>query len=101
MPPVQPIDLVALSAVVLGCLIVLIPIAGFTARLAIKPITEALARSREGSTERETIQLLERRMALIEQEVHGISEMRADLARVIEELDFQKQLTRGQTPDSR
>lgn len=98
---VEPIDVVALSAVVLGCLIVLIPIAGFTARLAIKPITEAMARSREGSAERETVRMLERRMALIEQEVHGISEMRADLTRVIEELDFQKQLSRGQAPESR
>jgi hypothetical protein len=95
MPTVLPIDVVALAAVVMGCLIVLIPIAGFTARVAIKPITEALARNREGGTDRETIRLLERRMALIEQEVHGITEMRADLTRVIEELDFQKQLTKG------
>lgn len=101
MPTVLPIDVVALAAVVLGCMIVLIPIAGFTARVAIKPITEALARNRESGTDRETIQLLERRMALIEQEVHGISEIRADLSRVLEEIDFQKQLVRGQAPDSR
>lgn len=95
MPTVMPIDLVALSAVVLGCLIVLIPIAGFTARLAIKPITEAIARSRENPTDGETVRLLERRLALLEQEVHGIADMRADLSRVIEEIDFQKQLSRG------
>jgi hypothetical protein len=95
MPPVMPIDLVALSAVILGCLIVLIPIAGFTARLAIKPITEAIARSRDNPTDRETMRLLERRLALLEQEVHGIADMRADLSRVIEEIDFQKQLSRG------
>jgi hypothetical protein len=95
MPPVMPIDLVALSAVILGCLIVLIPIAGFTARLAIKPITEAIARSRDNPTDRETMRLLERRLALLEQEVHGIADMRADLSRVLEEIDFQKQLTRG------
>jgi hypothetical protein len=95
MPPVMPIDLVALSAVILGCLIVLIPIAGFTARLAIKPITEAIARSRDNPTDRETMRLLERRMALLEQEVHGIADMRADLSRVIEEIDFRKELSRG------
>ncbi|HSJ05912.1 MAG TPA: hypothetical protein VK936_04365 [Longimicrobiales bacterium] len=95
MPTVMPIDVVALSAVILGCLIVLIPIAGFTARLAIKPITEAIARSRENPTDRETVRLLERRLALLEQEVHGIADMRGDLSRVIEEIDFQKQLSRG------
>jgi hypothetical protein len=95
MPTVMPVDLVALSAVVLGCLMVLIPIAGLTARFAIKPISEALSRSREGSVDRDTIRMLERRMALLEQEVHGIGEMREDLSRVLEELDFQKQLQQG------
>jgi hypothetical protein len=93
MPTVLPVNLVALSAVILGCLMVLIPIAGLTARFAIKPITEALARVREGSTERETVQLLERRMALLEQEVHSVTELRGDLVRVLEELEFTKQLT--------
>jgi hypothetical protein len=90
---VMPVDLVALSAVILGCLMFLIPIAGLTARFAIKPIAEALARSQSGSIDRETVQLLERRLALIEQEVHGLSELRGDLARVLEEMEFQKQLT--------
>jgi hypothetical protein len=94
MPTVMPVDLVALSAVILGCLMVLVPIAGFTARFAIKPITEAIARARESGTDRETVQLLERRMALLEQEVHSVTELRSDLVRVLEELEFQKQLTR-------
>jgi hypothetical protein len=98
MPTVMPVDLVALSAVILGCMMFLIPIAGLTARFAIKPISEALARNREGSVDRETIHMLERRMALLEQEVHGIGEMREDLSRVLEELDFQKQLLQGGEP---
>jgi hypothetical protein len=98
MPTVMPVDLVALSAVILGCMMFLIPIAGLTARFAIKPISEALARNREGNTDRETIRMLERRMALLEQEVHGIGEMREDLSRVLEELDFQKQLLQGGEP---
>lgn len=92
MPVVQPVDLVALSAVILGCLSFLIPIAGLTARFAIKPITEAIARAREGSIDRETVQLLERRLALLEQEVHGVAELRAELNRTLEELEFHKQL---------
>lgn len=95
MPTVMPVDLVALSAVILGCLTVLIPIAGLTARFAIKPIAEALARAREGTSDRETVQLLERRLALLEQEVHGVSELRGDLVRVLEELEFQKQLKKS------
>jgi hypothetical protein len=90
---VMPVDLVALSAVILGCLMFLIPIAGLTARFAIKPITEALTKSQSGNIDRETVQLLERRLALIEQEVHGLSELRGDLGRVLEEMEFQKQLT--------
>jgi hypothetical protein len=92
---VLPVDLVALTAVILGCLMFLIPIAGLTARFAIRPITEALGRMSSGHADRETLQLLERRMALLEQEVHGIGEVRAQLSRVIEELEFQKQLEHG------
>ncbi|MGH7446527.1 MAG: hypothetical protein ACRELT_03140 [Longimicrobiales bacterium] len=94
MPTVMPVNLVALSAVVLGCLMFLIPIAGLTVRFAIKPIAEALARGRDDTGERATVQLLERRMALLEQEVHSISELRGDLVRVLEELEFNKQLTK-------
>jgi hypothetical protein len=94
MPTVLPVDLVALSAVVLGCLMLLIPIAGVTARFAIKPIASALAQAREGTIDRETIQLLERRLALLEQEVHGTVELRAELSRVLEELQFHKELGR-------
>lgn len=92
---VMPIDLVALSAVVLGCLMFLIPIAGLTARFALKPITEALGRGRDTSADREALALLERRLSLLEQEVHSIGDMRADVSRLIQELEFHKQLTEG------
>lgn len=94
MPTVLPVDLIGLTAVILGCMMFLIPIAGLTARFAFKPIAEALGRARDGTNERETMQLLERRMALLEQEVHSIGELRGDLVRVLEELEFNKQLTR-------
>jgi hypothetical protein len=92
MPPVDPINVVALAAVVLGCLTVLIPVAGLTLRYAIKPVSEALGRSREGRDDAQTVHLLERRVALLEQEVHNMTEMRADIVRLIEEVEFQKQL---------
>ena len=95
MPVVQPIDIVALAAVILGCLSFLIPIAGLTARFAIKPIVEAMKMGREGSLDRQSVQLLERRLALLEQEVHGVTEMRAELSRVREEIDCRNQLTQS------
>jgi hypothetical protein len=90
--PVEPINLTAITAVVMGLLVVLIPIAGVTLRFAIKPITESVARLRESGVEREKIDLLERRMALLEQELHGLGGMREDLARALEETEFQRQL---------
>jgi hypothetical protein len=89
---VMPIDLVALTAIVLGCLMFLIPIAGLTLRYAIKPITDAMKKSNLEGADRETILMIERRMSLLEQEVHGMAEVRDDLRRVLEELEFRNQL---------
>lgn len=93
---VEPIDIVALTAVILGCLMFLIPIAGLTARFALKPITEALAKGREGGVDREALQLLERRLSLLEQEVHSVGDMRGEVTRLVQELEFHKQLAEGQ-----
>jgi hypothetical protein len=92
MGPFEPMDLTVLVSVVMGTLMFLIPIAAFSVRFTIKPIVEALAKAREGNNDREMLQLLERRMALLEQEVHGVSELRADLVRVLDEMEFQKKL---------
>jgi hypothetical protein len=89
---VMPVDLVGLTAVILGCLMLLIPIAGLTARFAIKPIAEALAMKTGSGADGDAIQLLERRLALLEQEVHGLAAARSDLTALIEELEFRKQL---------
>ena|SRR3989304_1983069 len=89
---VMPVDLTAIVAIVMGMLVVLIPIAGLTARFAIKPITESLARLRQGNMDRQTVELLERRMSLLEQELHGMGGMREDVSRLLEEVEFQRQL---------
>lgn len=89
---VDPVDLNSLVAIVMGMLVVLIPIAGLTLRFAIKPITESVAKLRDSGMEREKVALLERRMALLEQELHGMDGIREDLARVLEEAEFQRQL---------
>lgn len=95
---VLPVDLTAIVAIVMGLLVVLIPIAGLTARFAIKPITESIARMREGSIDRNTIQMMERRIALLEQEVHGLGGMRDDVSRLLEEIEFQRQLQAPKQP---
>lgn len=95
---VLPVNLVALVAVVMGCLAFLIPIAGVTARFALKPMAEAIARMRESGATRETIQLLERRMALLEHEQQSVSDIRKDMERLVQALDFQTQLAKPDAP---
>jgi hypothetical protein len=97
MPPALPIDLTAIIGVFMGTLIVLIPVAGLTARFAFKPIVESLARFRESSNKGEVIEMLERRMALLEQEVQNVTGIREEMGRLVEELEFQRRLN---TPGS-
>lgn len=92
---ILPVDLVGLVAVVMGTLMFLIPIAGVTARFALKPMAEAIARMRESGTTNETIGLLERRLALLEQEQQSMMDLRQEMERLTEALEFQKQLTAG------
>ena len=89
---VLPVDLVAIVGIGMSMLVLLIPITGWTVRFAIKPITEAIAKMREGASDRQAFELMERRIALLEQELHGLGGMREDVSRVLEELEFQKQL---------
>lgn len=69
---VMPIDLTAVISVIMGISVVLIPVIGLTARFALKPTVEALARIFEGRGRDETILMLERRVALLEQQVDAM-----------------------------
>ena len=89
---VMPIDLTAIVGIIMGMLVVLIPIAGLTARFAFKPIAESMAKLRQGSMDRQVVEILERRLTLLEQEVHGLGGMREDVSRLLEEAEFQRQL---------
>ncbi|HET8653900.1 MAG TPA: hypothetical protein VFL93_00105 [Longimicrobiaceae bacterium] len=86
---VQPIDLTAIVAIVMGSLTILIPVAGITARFALKPVAESIARMREGQAASQTTALLERRVALLEQQLQG---MESTVGRLEDEHDFQRQL---------
>jgi hypothetical protein len=90
---VTPLDPRELWAMIMATLVVLIPLVGFTVRFATRPI--AAAKLREDSQDRQVTEMLERRVALLEQELQSLDGAREELARVLEEVDFQRQL---QTP---
>ncbi len=81
--------LIPLVAVVLGCLIILIPVAGLTARFALKPIMEAFANYRSTQGDSQRVALLERRLALIEEQTHS---QERTLGRLTEDAEFRRQL---------
>lgn len=76
-------------AIFLGMMVVLIPIAGLTARFALRPVMEALTKYREVAGQNEAQQLLERRVALMEEQLHGIDRSIRELG---EASDFHRQL---------
>jgi hypothetical protein len=89
-----PEILIPLVLGTLGILTVLIPIAGLTARFALKPIVEAIARMKEvqaGATGRE-LNVLEQRVALLEQQYQALD---STVERISEIKDFDRQLTAG------
>lgn len=82
-------ELIGLTAVIMGGLAVIIPIAGITARIALKPIAEAMARMRELRGGEETVHLLERRMSLMEEQ---LGSMDRSLRVLVEDADFRRRL---------
>lgn len=95
-----PVELVPLAGIIMGSLIVLIPVAGLTARFAMKPIVESMAKLRQASNQGEAVGMLERRITLLEKEVQNLTGIREDLGRLVEEMEFQRQLMpRPKTPE--
>ena len=88
-PPIMPIDLTALLSVFMGISIVLIPVIGLTARFALKPTVEALSRFFDRRGDDETISILERRMALMEQQIESIE---GNVDRLVEMNEFHHEL---------
>ncbi len=89
--------IVPVVAIVLGSLMVLIPVAGFTARFAFKPIVESMARLRELQASSPTggdVRQLEQRVAAIEHQLEG---MDTSLQRLVEAKEFDRQLQSGRS----
>ncbi len=86
---ILPIDITGLVAVILGISIFLVPVIGLTARFALKPTVEALSRFFEHKGLDETVQILERRMALMEQQMEALE---SGVKRIEEAEDFRRAL---------
>jgi hypothetical protein len=86
---VLPIDLTAIIAVIMVFSIVLIPIIGLTARFALKPTVEALAKIFEKQGTDEGLRILERRIALLETE---LDTLQTGMQRLEEVSSFDRQL---------
>lgn len=86
---VMPIDLEAIIAIVMGISIILIPVAGLTARFALKPTVEALARLFEHRGLEETVDILERRLGFLETRMES---MDTSLQRLADAVEFDSEL---------
>lgn len=95
--PIEPVDLVGLVAVIMGVSVVLIPVIGLTARFALKPTVEALSKFFDHRGNQEVVSLLERRMALLEQQVEMVE---SSVNRLGEAQDFDRQLGGGSSTPS-
>ena len=86
---IQPIDLTALLSVFMGISIVLVPVIGLTARFALKPTVEALSRFFDKKGSDEAVSILERRIALMEQQLESIA---SSVQRLAEAAEFDQKL---------
>ena len=89
---VMPINLTAIIGTIMGISIVLIPVIGLTARFALKPVVEALSKVFEGRGTEESLQIMERRLGLMEAQIEGID---ASMKRLVEASSFDAQLRSG------
>lgn len=95
---ILPIDLVALVSVILGISIVLIPVIGLTARFALKPTVETLGRFFEHRGLDESVHIMERRMALMEQQIETLE---GTVKRLSEVTEFHRALESGRSEAAR
>lgn len=89
---VLPIDLTEIVAIVMGLSVVLIPIAGLTARFALKPLVESLSKVNEVRGVEETVAITERRVALLEQQLEA---MESTVRHLEESRNFDRALESG------
>jgi len=100
MPPIEMIGiLIPILAILLGGLIVLIPVIGFTARFALKPTVEAYARLRQGAAggQEQIVAVLDQRIAMMERQ---IDHLETTVRGLEDRRDFDQRLAAGEPPRS-
>ena len=75
--------------IIAGFLIVFVPVAGITLRIAVKPVAEAFTKYMQVKQGTEGLELVERRLALLEQELGA---MRNEVSHLSEEREFYRKL---------
>lgn len=86
---VLPVDLPAVIGTIGGILIVLIPVAGVTARFALKPIADAIAKVKESQGASREMALMNQRLDLMEGQ---LSSLESTVQRIAEVQEFHAQL---------
>jgi hypothetical protein len=81
--------LIPIIAILIGGTMFIVPIAGFTARFALKPLVESYAKLQGGNVSSERIAHMERRLALLEEQVNTLER---ENTRLLDEADFQRKL---------
>ena len=84
-----PDILVPLLAIGLGGMILLIPVVGLTVRFAVKPLVDSWIRARETPLSLERMEIMERRISLLESQLEGLEQ---NNSRLLEEADFNRRL---------
>lgn len=90
---IVPIDLTALVGTIMGISIVLVPVIGITARFALKPTVEALSKFLHTKELDESVNILERRMALMETQLDSLE---GSVRRLAEVSEFHLALKKGE-----
>jgi hypothetical protein len=99
MPTVLPVSISEIIFIIFAGLAVLIPIIGLTARFALRPVVDAIARIKEAGNAGEALTMLERRMSLLEQEVQSVEGLRHEMARLADAQQFHMKLVGADRPD--
>jgi hypothetical protein len=81
--------LIPILAILVGGTAFIIPVLGFTARFALKPLVESWTKLREAPLADERLQMMERRVSLLEEQVQSLER---ENHRLVEEADFRMQL---------
>ena len=90
---VLPLDITAIVAVIMGISIVLVPVIGLTARFALKPLVQSMGHFLQSRTVEESVRILERRMALLEQHLESMDTAMVQLS---DAADFHRELRSGE-----